>query len=119
MMGGNMGRMLAALTAVCIACAITSPSAPAAMDGNALLTLCEGPDADIGPCAGYIAGVLDTAEWWALQDGRCVLQRPASAPPKQYVDIVLQALRNHPERRHYPAVMLVNSAMSEAFACSK
>lgn len=95
----------------------STKSAQANADGNQLLEACEWNDAEVGFCVGYIMGVIDTLDGWAIATKRCLILRPENAQPRQYVDIVLNELRTHPEKRHFPAVMLVDSAFRSAFPC--
>jgi hypothetical protein len=82
--------------------------------GNKLLLLCNkgGSSWQHGLCAGYIIGVAD-----AFDDKGpfCLAQGVAM---QQIVDIAVQWLRNHPERRQFLASSLVSIALNEKFPCN-
>jgi len=85
-------------------------------DGNKLLEDCESSNAiESVACIVYIAGVSDASQektWDGLS--YCT---PDNAAIKQYMKIVTKYLNEYPERLHYSAYTLVQSALLEAFPC--
>jgi hypothetical protein len=107
------------------------------LDGNSLATQCESQeklnagqglsDQEFAKgtfCVGYIRGVLDTMVTWKAIDKAkskpgttphpCI---PDTVPNSQAVKITLKFLKDHPERLHLPADVLVFQAMHQAFPC--
>jgi hypothetical protein len=82
-------------------------------DGNQLFSFCSPTPGDF--CRAYITGAVD-----ALLRPRpegidfCLTDKVIV---NQLVDVVMNYLRAHPEKRHYAAASVVNSAMTEAFPC--
>jgi hypothetical protein len=105
----------AMLVAVALSC-LAGEGQAAFLDGNQLFTECrdgDNPQAEArlsqwGICYGYIVGVSD-----ALKDV-CL---PNAAKAGQVRDVVALWLRDHPEKRHLPAIDLVTSALKEKFPC--
>jgi len=115
-----MRGLLALFPVTILAVVAATQPAQAAMDGNMLLSVCEDSSAETGVCVGYILGVIDTQDWWAAREGQtCRIKRPANAPARQYIDVVLRTLREHPEKRHLPGTFLVTASLEEAFPCAQ
>src|SRR5262245_27505856 len=61
-------------------------------------------------CNGYIMGSIDAGE-----QGSCY---PEGGVSGEAIDIVKQWLRDHPEKRHVSASLLVIEALKEKFPCN-
>lgn len=92
-------------------------SAPAeAVTGNSLFDACE--RSAEGFCAGYILGVVDRIEDQALIEPRHICF-PPGATTRQLIDVVMNYLRKHPEKRHFKASQQVWLALDEVWVCKK
>lgn len=88
-------------------------------DGNGLYAECISKTAsDRLICVGYISAIADTMMhegsilgWKACLDNNVTIA--------QVRDVVIRALADRPETRHYSAVSLVARALDEAFPCPK
>lgn len=107
------------------------------LDGNKLLEAREAPKAEgrYFFCTGYILGIvegikwgasvtviasgteLDTADLNGLTDFMLGYCNPPEAELRQHLDIVVNFLVAHPERRHESARGLALDAFREAFPC--
>jgi hypothetical protein len=105
-------QFVIALGALWPGVAYSQVSLPAFVDGNFLFRVC---DAGGEFCAGYITGIADGVQLTEM--GRSLVCIPASANMKQVVDIVLNDLRAHPEKRRYSAATIVGAALKESFPC--
>lgn len=84
--------------------------------GNQLLPLCQSASTDkVTYCVGYVTALADVLGNSAINGVRACF--PTSATKAQIVDIAIQFLNEHPERRHYTADSLVAHALVEAFPC--
>jgi hypothetical protein len=84
--------------------------------GNGLLALCDDDEQGSfrrGLCFGYIHGVSDAG----IALG--VVCYPAGVNMKQIDDVVISALRSHPEERHRASWALVTKYLQAAFPCAK
>jgi len=83
------------------------------MDGNRLLEVClnrANLDSHFGDCLGYTSGVADTAQSVTI----CL---PQNARRGQVRDIVINYLREHPERRTLSSHVLVQEALVRVWPC--
>jgi len=101
---------------------VAAVGAPAFMDGNTLLKLCEASDREAnGVCMVYIQGVVD--EWRFadfLSNAASNTASPVCAPDaigRQLADAVLNYLKAHPEDRGEPAASLVMEGVMETWHC--
>jgi hypothetical protein len=86
-------------------------------NGNELLDSCNN---DPPWCLGYVVGIADAMSGAQSVGGTVNGWRaclPYGVTEGQVMDVVVQALRAHPQRRHNGASGLVASALSEAFPC--
>jgi hypothetical protein len=84
--------------------------------GNRLLGYCEERSES---CTSYIAGIVDT-----LMVVNVVTQMKMICPPNnvelgQAVDVTVNYLRVHPERRQVSAASMAVVALTKAFPCDK
>ena len=90
---------------------------PSFLDGNKLLTLCEGDQAVPTDCIIYIEGVADE---WRFVNYLTEPDKPvcaACARGNQIRDAVVNYLKAHPENRDDPAAALISKAIMEAWHC--
>jgi hypothetical protein len=118
-MWGANGRR-AMIVAVVLSSLAVAGTAEAGIKGNLLLEWCQAdtPDpglhfTDLALCRGYIVGVSDAL---TLMNQR-LLCVPEGVDGGQEIDILKLWLRDHPEKRHLPAVGLVAAALNEKFPC--
>ena len=111
-----------AMLAVALSCLVMSEANAYFVDGNKLFDDCknyasEGQSKSFlsGTCAGYIAGVVDSAV--DANTAFCVPQGPTGVRVAQLVDVAKAYLRDHPEKRHLSAWRLVTDALKEKFPC--
>jgi hypothetical protein len=118
--------------------ALTMFGSTATMDGNKLLDQCELEESahsgqlsphdqwEAAHCLGYVAGAFDAiimrdAAYPVFCPGKV---RKAICIPKdgpstgQVIRIVLKFLKDHPERLHERADLLIDDALRQAFPCS-
>ena len=82
------------------------------VSGKQLLVNCEsGVDYAEGNCTGYISGVFDNS---ITINKQCL---PQNATAGKRVKVVEEYLKEHPERLHTIASVLVQAAINEAFPC--
>ena len=82
------------------------------VSGIQLLTNCEdGNDYTEGHCTGYISGVFDNS---IIINKQCL---PQNATSGQMIKVVVEYLKEHPERLTTSASVLVQVAINEAFPC--
>ena len=110
------------LAAVALSCLVMSEANAYFVDGNKLFDDCKnyaskGQSESFlsGTCAGYIAGVVDSAV--DANTAFCVPQGPTGVSIAQLVDVAKAYLRDHPEKRHLSAWRLVTDALKEKFPC--
>jgi Rap1a immunity proteins len=96
------------------------------VDGNQLYEWCrtiDGPEAamdrSVDICVGYVAGVNDAATQLeglgAIKgDVACL---PSGVSLAQLATVAAKHLKDHPEKRHWAASMLVLEAINLAFPC--
>jgi hypothetical protein len=83
------------------------------IDGNALHRWCQAGQLT---CAASVSGVADTWYFtaanvpWCVPEGEAIIYQQAA-------DIVTAYLHNHPEKRHWPALLLVRDALVGKFPC--
>jgi Rap1a immunity proteins len=85
--------------------ALMSSAQAVDLDGNALLRECSLRQMQF--CQGYSFGIAQVTE-------NC---RPKGAMGRQATEVVLQYLRQHPERLHLPGEQLVKEAYAKAWPC--
>ena len=125
--------LLAAAFLAASSCGATAQN----LDGNTLLEACEAPETDglYFFCTGYILGIVEGIKWGAsvtvvasgtkvetaelngLTDFMLGYCSPPEAELRQHLDIVVNFLVTHPERRHESARGLALDAFREAFPC--
>ena len=82
------------------------------VSGKQLLVNCEsGVDYAEGNCTGYVSGVFDNS---ITINKQCL---PLNATSGQRIKVVKEYLKEHPERLHTSASVLVQAAINEAFPC--
>ena len=64
----------------------------------------------------YVAGVVDSLDVGTKNARFCI---PAGVTVEQVTAVTFQFLEKHPENRHLNAAMLVSTALSEKFPCTK
>jgi hypothetical protein len=84
--------------------------------GNLLLDNCNGRYSR-QICIGYVTGAVDAAVLFGWKAG--CSDHPGPVEAGQFVDIVVNYLNKHPEKRHFDASGLVLDAVNEAFPCNK
>lgn len=115
----------------------TNAAADYTFSGNNLLRYCEqgerilsAPDGvpsgansrEASMCLGFLEGArlgIVYGEHAAGENGPKLFCSPNGAPPSQFLRVTLQWMRNHPERLHEHGVVVVGSALSEAFPCQR
>ena len=95
-----------------------APAAAAykALDGNALLRMCQGADkvrALSVMCHNYLNGYLDAAHHFAARPGFCMEEGDRQNLPNALVDW----LKRHPDGQKQPAGEVVDRALRDLFAC--
>ena len=91
---------------------------PAFVTGNRLLEVCT--PVQTPPCYAYVEGVVDALQstFGALHmQQHALFCLPQGATSRQLVDIAINYLRDHPERRDYVASANVALALANAFPC--
>lgn len=91
------------------------------VSGNALLRGCQSAGAiHQAQCAGYVSGVFDMSNGFALifTKRTALLCAPPGADTSQFRDIAIRWLIAHPENRHLPASDLVFMAFLDAYPCT-
>lgn len=100
-------------------CAVPA-SVQASWNGNELLRLCRQTDAVKIACLNYVSGVVDGLATGVMMGGSSKLFCPPDMVIlDQYVDVTVQYLERHPERRHIYAPRLIVEGLSAAFPCPK
>lgn len=93
-------------------------AAPAiSVDGRSLYESCQAIDsarneATFNECAFYIKGVFDT---YAMLDSSFNACLPSKMTSGRVLEIVMDYLDKHPEKRDFSASLLVQTALTEAF----
>ena len=123
---------VAALLAFCF-CLVPRVHASGLVDGNQLLKQCQAvinreagqhltgdEEDDSLLCLAYIEGTLDTQG--AVQDMHPDLKTfryciPDNVPLVQSVRIIVKFLKEHPDKLHIRASLLLLGALSDAFPC--
>lgn len=118
--------MIKGVMAACVAACVylsAMPGAAAYISGNELHEMCA-KDAGIDfslSCTLYVLGVADTMRVMSRVTTPianfkhiCV---PSGATSGQLTDVAIKYLRDHPEKRHLGAMVLVINAIREAFPC--
>jgi Rap1a immunity proteins len=108
-----------------VLCGLARDAGATFMDGNKLYRICSGSDGvDLVHCAGYIEGVMDTAEeagdvagtsWSAVEGWRWC--DPPRIITRQAIDVVVQFLGSNPQVRHFDAALLIAAALQNAWPC--
>jgi hypothetical protein len=113
------------LSLTCVSSASDDPpsSPPPYSNGNGLLSVCtdEQLPANFGLCIGVIQGILMGANLAGSADCPVTASSHWCIPPEATVgqvrDVVVKALREHPETRHNPSSILVANAVIAAWPC--
>lgn len=93
------------------------------IDGNKLYEMCSEDESSPNHyqftawCTGYILGTYDTIRGSGLSSNLAICV-PTGVSSGQLTDIVVKALREHPEVRHNSASMLVGAALRANFGCA-
>lgn len=85
------------------------------LDGNSLHTWCQSEAKVSVP---YVLGVLDGIDLAGQAGGVVKVCTPSNATREQVNDVVCRFVEDHPADRHYPASLLVLTAMANAFPCA-
>ena len=100
---------------------LASPRPAAAITGNEMFKLCETRE---NSCYAFVIGWLGgfniTNKRYGGDYGqspRVGICLPDKVSYRQYIDIFFNWLRDHPERRHSDAELILWSAFREAFPC--
>jgi hypothetical protein len=93
--------------------------AQANFDGNKLLEACRAAETPTGSfmggvCGGYVSALVDVMSGPPVALRVCL---PDGVTRGQAREIVMKALRDHPEQLHHSASDLVMGALSKAFPC--
>jgi Rap1a immunity proteins len=114
------------LVAVALFSLVAAKANAGYFDGNELLAWCENWQREMDPgddlllggyCGGFVGGVVD-----ALVNNPntfCVPQGPRGVSSAQLVEVVKLYLRDHPDKRHLGASLLVIQALKERFPCTE
>ena len=88
-------------------------------DGNMLLKTCSAKDTtNQGICIGFLLGVKDAFWVWEQLDENVSIDCTSEGVTgDQRTDIFVKYLKDHPAKRHEPAVILYLYALKEAFPC--
>jgi hypothetical protein len=82
--------------------------------GNQLYSNCTSDKSfELGVCIATVSGAYDMMSYLSLACGSPKVTR------RQVVDVIVQYLRNNPEKRHQPAATLILPAIAAAFPCNK
>jgi len=92
------------------------------VSGNTLHELCRHneTEADFDPaCVWFITGALDMyiALKYTTNVPEPAFCMPENAIRRQSVDVVRDYLENHPENRHFDAIVIILASMAIAFPC--
>ncbi len=117
------------LTLLALAVAAEQATVPAHTGGMSLLIECKDAEVkkpvtvDSAGCASYIIGSVDASRFYAALYAPDVPFRVFCAPEEvtylQYITVVVEFLRKHPERLHESRQRLVQDALHAAFPCPK
>jgi hypothetical protein len=112
-----MKRLAIIATVLLLSCvgAAADPG-PVHPDGNTLLRRCAGAEGLSGRlfCVAYLLGVQETFD--AMRDINGVDPcRPQAVTLDQVKDVVIRYLKENPEKRDFPAVLLVVTATRETW----
>ena len=109
-----MALAAAALTALVVPVAAEEPEP---QRGTSLLDACRSNDLHSeGFCLGFILGAVD-GHVWGRAERESVYCVPPDVTAAQAREMVVKALRDHPEKLHVPAAILVIDAFERAFPC--
>jgi hypothetical protein len=88
---------------------------PGFFNGNFLYEACiTDPRADptgLSLCQGYAAAIADFADFMGI------VCAPQGADVRQITDIIIRALKEKPEVRHMPALLLSLAALQKSYPC--
>jgi hypothetical protein len=107
------------VTITALAMLLGSPASYAGLgftSGNQLAVKCQGEitGADSGFCYGYVTAALDILQWAAPDYEICLDSNVTQMQAKLVVE---KYLKEHPERLHVDANLLVIIALRKAFPC--
>lgn len=82
------------------------------VDGNALYAKCKSKQsAEQVACGYYILGVIDST----VMDKERGITTPQGVKLTQIVDMVVQSMEKNPDKRHYPAAIIVRAVIDSAW----
>ncbi|WP_425495018.1 Rap1a/Tai family immunity protein [Pandoraea commovens] len=87
-----------------------------AYSGNDLMSNCDDQGVNRSFCLGFISGVVNGANVMQTREQR-VICVPSGVTVGQLTDIVVRALRTHPESRHMDAGFLTLVGVATTFPC--
>lgn len=106
-----MKRSLLAAAAMLMATAAAHAADNHGVDGQLLYSECREPSTF---CMGYVRA---SADWVGVMvPGVCV---PPHATAQTVTDVVMRWLATHPEKRTSGGIVVVTTALSEAYPCRK
>jgi len=85
-------------------------------NGNRLLDYCERKSES---CTSYIAGIVDTLMAVNFVTKNPIICLPDNVQLGQAVDVTVNYMRAHPEKRQVSAASMAFVALTRAFPCSK
>jgi len=133
--------LVACLLLVCAVCVVSGVGSAQRRDtvtlfgptGSQLLENCSEPPVEVGDvvpvdrlvrgarnngmCAGFIAGVNDSQASQFASGQAPTFCLPAGVQIGQLAKVVRKYLEDNPAKLHLPSVILVNSALDQAFPC--
>ena len=89
------------------------------MSGNELLADCESEGIfESGLCYGYINGFMDLQYATVRSNERAMpICIPSGVNKSQLKTLIVKDMKEHPEKLHYPAAVLVGFSLVEAYPC--
>lgn len=101
--------------------AVAADTVADVLTGEALLAQCDSTaPAALDRCTDYIAGVVDTLMLGHRYGDHIAGFRgcvPPTVPDREVADMVIQVLREQPERRSQAAAGIIAHVMTDAFPC--
>jgi len=83
----------------------------------------DSPSYASGVCIGFVSGVLESHTLWMVVDAAQKRTHPTSfcipdeVTETQILRVFLKYLDEHPEKLHYPAVVMLIESVRHAFPC--
>ena len=95
----------------------TPPPVGAYLTGKQLYEQCTSDkEASASVCAGYLMGIADALDF-ARSMGKQAQCIPKDAGPLQLRDVVVEALKAHPDQEGLPAAQVSSEIFGAAFGC--